>query len=51
MAGTTSSVEGVLTDFPTPIIPKISREPTREALINLHQLISGNTVSVESKIR
>ena len=37
-------------DFPTPIIPNIVREPTREALINLHRLISGNAASVASNI-
>ena len=48
MVWTTSSVEGVLTDFPTPILPKIGGEPTREVLIDLHQFISGKLVYVAS---
>ena len=51
IVGTTSSVEGVLADFPTPILTKIEREPTIEDLIKLHQLISGNSLSVVSKLR
>ena len=50
MVGTTSSSEGVLADFPTPILPKIGGEPTKEALIKLHQLISGNVASVASNL-
>ena len=50
MAGATSSFEGVLSDFPTPILPKIDREPTIEGLINLHQLISENAASVASNL-
>ena len=46
MAGAKIISEGVFTDFLTPIIPKIGREPTIEALIELHQLISGNVPSV-----
>ena len=46
MAGTTRSVEGILADFLTPILPNIGREPTIEVLIKLHRLISGNMVSV-----
>ena len=42
MAGKTSIVEGVLADFPTPILPNIGKEPTREALIDLHRLVSEN---------
>ena len=41
--GKTISVEGVLADFPTPIISKIGGEPKGEALVKLHRLISGNT--------
>ena len=48
--GTTSSVNGVIVDFLTPIIPKINGGTTRESLIELHQLISGNTVSMASKL-
>ena len=50
VAGRTSSAEGVLPDFPKTILWKIGGEPTREALIDLHQLISGNTAYVASKI-
>ena len=50
MAGATSSVEGFLVDFQAPIIPKIGREQTREALINLYQLVSGNLASVVSNL-
>ena len=50
MTGTTSSIEGVLADSPTPILTKINREPKIEGLIDLHQLISGNTASVASNL-
>ena len=50
MAWKTISVEGVLEDFPTPIIPMIRKEPTRETLIYLHQLISGNEACVASNL-
>ena len=50
MAGTTSSVKGVLAEFLTPILPKIYREPTKEGLINLHRLISANVASVASNL-
>ena len=46
MAGKTSSVEEFLADFPTLILPKIGKDPTREAMIELHWLISGNAVSM-----
>ena len=46
MAGATSNTKGVLTDFPTPILPKIGGEPTREGLIDIHRLIRGNAASV-----
>ena len=36
MAGVTSSIEGVLLGYPTPILTKIGGEPTIEALIDLH---------------
>ena len=45
-----SSVEGVLADFPTPILPKIGGEPTREGLIDIHRLISVNSASMASNI-
>ena len=46
MMGETISVKGVLADFPESILPKIDGEPTREGLVDLHQLISGNAASV-----
>ena len=51
MAGATSIVDGFLTDFPTPILPKIGGEPTREGLIKIHQLMLGNVASVTSNLR
>ena len=50
MARETRSVEVFLADFPTPILPKIGGEPTREGLINLHQLVNGNAASVMSNL-
>ena len=50
MVGATISVERFLANFPTPILPKIGREPTREGLIKIHQLISGNAASVASNL-
>ena len=50
MTVTTSSVEGFLTDSPTLILPKIGRDLTREALIEQHQMISGNLVSAAPNI-
>ena len=46
MAGEASSIEGVLTYFLTPVLPNIDGEPTREGLIDIHQLISVNAASV-----
>ena len=51
MAGPEISVEGVLAYFLMPILPNIDGEPTRERLIDLHLLISGNAVSVASNLR
>ena len=34
----------------TPILLRIGGDPTREALIELHQIISGNAASVASNI-
>ena len=50
MAGAKIIVEGVLADFPTYLTPKIDGEPTREVLVNLHQLVSGNAASMASKL-
>ena len=50
MMGATSSSEGVLADFPTPILPKIGGEPTIEGLIKLHQFVGENVSSVLSNL-
>ena len=50
MVGATSSGKGVLADLPTPILPKIGGETTREGLIKIHKLINGNVASVTSNI-
>ena len=50
MMGGTISIEGVLVDFPSPFFPKINVELTREGLVDLHQLISGNVASVALKL-
>ena len=41
----------VLADFPTPILPKICGEPTRELLINIYIFISRSTASAASNLR
>ena len=50
MAGATDSVEGVIADSPMPILPKFVWEPTREAIIDIHRLISGNASPVASNL-
>ena len=50
MAGATSSVEGVLAGFQTPILPKIDRELEIQGLADIHQLISGNVAYVASNL-
>ena len=50
MTGVTSSTKGILTDLLAPILLKIGREPTREGVINLHWLVSGNAASVLSNL-
>ena len=50
MVGIANSTKGVFMDFLTPILLKIGGDPTREALIELHQIISGNSASVASNI-
>ena len=50
MAGGGISVKTVLSDDQTPILPNIGGEPTREELIYLHQLISGNVESMASNL-
>ena len=50
MAGATISAKGVLTDFLTPTPPKIGGEPTKEGLMDIHRLISGNVASVASNL-
>ena len=46
MVGATISIDGVLADFPTPILTNIFREPTREALIEIHRIVSVDLASV-----
>ena len=50
MAGSTISAKGFLTYFLTPPLPKIRREQTRIALIDLHRLVSRNAASVASNL-
>ena len=50
ITGTTSVIEGVIADLQTPILFVIIGETTREALIELHRLISGNAASVVSNL-
>ena len=50
MVVATSSVKGVLADFPTPIFPKIDGELTGEVLLDIHQFVSGNAASVASNL-
>ena len=50
MAETYISAEGVLAEFPMPILPNIGGETTREALIELYRLISGNAASMASNL-
>ena len=50
MAEATISVEGVIADFPSPILLKIDKEPTREVMIDLHLFITGNSASVALNI-
>ena len=51
MGEATRSVEGVIADFLTPILPNIGGKLTREGLINLNRLISENEASVASNLR
>ena len=46
MTGAKIRVKGVLADFPTSILRNIRGKRTREGLIKLHLLVSGNTDSV-----
>ena len=50
MAGATASVEEVLLDFLTHFLTKIGGEPTREGIIEIHWLVSGNAASVLSNL-
>ena len=50
MVGIANSTKGVFMDFLAPILLKISGDLTREALIELHQLIIGNVASFASNI-
>ena len=49
-AGSTSSIKGVLVDLLTPTISNIIREPAREALIDIHFIISSNAESSVSDL-
>ena len=50
IAGEISSVKEVLSELPIPILTKIGLEPTREALIDLHLLVSGNAAYIASNL-
>ena len=50
MTGTTISIKGVLEDSPMPILPNIGGDPTREALMGLHRMISVNATYVVSNL-
>ena len=50
MVGTANITKGVFMDFLTPLLIKFGGDLTRESLIELHQLISGNAASVASNI-
>ena len=51
MAVTTSSINGFLADSPTPILTNIGIDTTRESLIELNRLISGNAAYVALNLR
>ena len=51
MEGATISVEVFLADFLMPILPNIGGEPTREGLIKINLLISGNEASMALNLR
>ena len=48
--GTEYSAKGFIADFLMPILPKIIGEPTKEFLIDILQLISSNTASMDSNL-
>ena len=50
MDGATSSIKRVIANFTTAILSNIGRGPKREALTNIHQLISVNAAFVASNI-
>ena len=50
MMGTYNSIKGVLSDFPTLILPEIFGEPTREYHTKIYRLISGNAESMVSNL-
>ena len=49
IARATRSAERVLEGFLTLILPNIGGEQTREGLIDIHRLVSGNEVTVVLK--
>ena len=50
MAGSTKIFEGVLTDLPTPILPKVFRKLMSEDPIKLRRMLISKSVFVASKI-
>ena len=50
MAGSTSRIDRVLTDFLTPNITNIFREPTRESLNDINCILRSNAASISSNL-
>ena len=50
ITGSTRSVEGVLLDIPTSLLPRIISEQTIDALIKLHGLLRSSAASVASNL-
>eukprot|EP00957_Ditylum_brightwellii_P045873 3479864-Ditylum_brightwellii.AAC.1 len=44
------SVEEILTDFPQPLVPKVSGEPSYEPIHLIHKILKENTASVHSNL-
>ena len=40
------TVESVLADFPTPVLPRIIGEPNRQQIIEIHKLLCDNATAV-----
>ena len=45
MAESTTSANGIFTNLPTPLPPKILGRPKRETLIELHRILRSNAAS------